>query len=69
MITKRDCEQERPERIKVVITGKGQYVLPLALALNHEMPELTFQKCLDVAEGIWARLDWPEVIGDEGASS
>jgi hypothetical protein len=47
---------------EIEVTGKGKYVLPLAIALSDELPSMAFGECLELAERLWLRLEWPETV-------
>lgn len=55
-------EQDKLNKVMIRITEKGRYVMPLALALNDELPDLDIDKCLEIAERLWRRLEWPEFV-------
>lgn len=56
---------EQVESIKVAMTEKGQFVLPLSLMLHEELPDIPFMKCCEIADRLWLRLnEWPEVISE-----
>lgn len=49
---------------EIEVTGKGKYVLPLAIALSDELPDMDFGACHDLAERLWLRLEWPEIVNE-----
>lgn len=50
---------------EIEATGKGRYVLPLAIALSDEFPHIAFGTCHEIAERMWVRLEWPDIIEEK----